>query len=378
MSKHTYYIGMESSNGYVKSTSSVNVGEVDTYLNTLTTIKDPNVYLASQSRIENLDHKVNRDKSNDVYEIIAGVDPKPTYYKVGQRPTTDDIKGFSEEGTSKYSRKEWIAANLIAVYRQLENEDFRGCTINLVTGLPTNHSVDTELKQDIINSLTKTYTVNGRNLRISNVSILPQADSSFFNDLLDFEGKLNEEFLNDVTSEDEDQQTTILYYDIGYGTTDVKTVVDFAIDPIRKKELAGMEKQFVDMMDVAIGENALLADAELLLVEKQLRKHGNLDVDGIKVDIVAERNEILERFAEEIVDVIEKAPFKKMKINEHRFVGGGAIIMEDYVMKALKNKYVKNKSQIDKYKFIKGEDENYLQFTNCLGFYKMCVKKYSK
>ena len=132
--------------------------------------------------------------------------------------------------------------------------------------------------------------------------------------------------------EDEDQQTTILYYDIGYGTTDVKTVVDFAIDPIRKKELAGMEKQFVDMMDVAIGENALLADAELLLVEKQLRKHGNLDVDGIKVDIVAERNEILERFAEEIVDVIEKAPFKKMKINEHRFVGGGAIIMEDYVM----------------------------------------------
>lgn len=378
MSKHTYFIGMESSNGYVKATSNVNVGEVDTYLNTLTTITDSNVYLASKSRIENLKHKANRDKSNDVYEIISGFDPKPSYYKVGQRPTTDDIKGFSEEGTSKYSRKDWIAANLIAVYRQLENEDFIGCSINLVTGLPTNHSVDPDLKKEIIESLTKTYTVNGRNLRITNVSILPQADASFFNDLLDFEGDLNEEFLDEVTSEDEDQQTTILYYDIGYGTTDVKTVVDFAVDPKRKKELPGMEKQFVDMMIYAERKNPLLADAEPLLVEKQLRKHGNLDVDGIIVDIVTERNEILERFAEEIVDVIERAPFKKMKINEHRFVGGGAIIMEDYVMKALQNKYVKNKTQIDKYKFIKGEDENYLQYTNCLGFYKMCVKKYSK
>jgi molecular chaperone GrpE (heat shock protein) len=385
MSKR-YFIGEESSNGNLKATSNVNPGKVDKYLNTVT-IANEHDYVTSQERIKSLNPKQrkNRNKSNDVYEIKFPLKQEPYYYKVGKRPDNGEARGFSTSGkkvsnTSKYSEDDWIASNIIAVYRQLEDEDFERTQINLVTGLPTVFSKNTQLKDDIITALTKTYTINGKVLRISNVSILPQADASFFNDLFDLEGNVNEEFLEEVSVKDEEEQTTLMYYDIGYGTTDVKAVIEYAIDPKRKAELDGMEKQYLNMKAAAVEKNGLLEGTDLLVLEKQLREHGYIEIedDGISEDITTKRELILEKFAEKIVNVVDRAEFSDLKVNQHRFCGGGSIVMEKYIMKALQKKYTRNPSQIDKYKFIKSEDEEYPIKTNCLGFYKMCVKKYDK
>ncbi|MCM3005690.1 hypothetical protein [Priestia koreensis] len=361
MSK-SIFIGMEASNGYVKATSNITKGEVDTYLNTLTPVSE-DVYNASQSE----------DSLEEVYSIQLPLETETQYYKVNKTITSDEQIFFSDDDKSKYTSDEWIMANLIAVYRQIQSTDFAGVNMYLVTGLPTNHSKDENLKKEIKRVLTKSYTVNGKIVRIHDVSIIPQGDASFFNDLITVEGEFDPEFLKETTPDDEDQQSTLLYFDIGFGTTDVKTVIDYAIVPTKSKELPGMEAQWVKVMDKAIEENPELAGIEILGVEKQLRSGGEIDINKEKANVSLDRDKILLAFAKQLVGTIGKAPFKGMLIDQIRFVGGGTIVMEPYIKEVLKDKYKDNPEHIKKFKFIKNS-----QATNALGFYKMCLKKYNQ
>lgn len=354
----SYYIGMEASNGYVKATSNVANGEVDTYLNTLRPV--------SEAEYENQDSEAKAE----VFKFQTGVE-KPKYFKVGQTLTSDEQIYFSDDDKGKYTSLDWLAANMIAIYRQLEEEQFEGAPIYVVTGLPTNHSRDEQLKEEMQKALTKTFVINDRSIRVNDVTIVPQGDASFYNDFLTDEGELNEEFLKETASEDEDQQSTILYFDLGFGTCDIKTVVDYTVIPNKSKELPGMEAQWVKAMDSAIEKNPAFASVEILGVEKQLRQGGTLKINNEKADVTDERNEILNQYARQLIGAITKAPFKGMLITQCRFVGGGTMIMKEYISNFLKEKFESNPEHIKTFKFIPNS-----QATNARGFYKVCVKKY--
>lgn len=355
------FIGMEASNGYVKATSNV-TWEVDSYLNTLTPVSKE-VYEASKNTDE------------EVYSFQEGLDPKIRYFKVGKTITSDEQIYFSSDAKSKYTETNWVAANMIAVYRQLKSVDIHNTPIYLLTGVPTDHSRDEDLKKDIKEVLTKTYTINEKIIKLTDASVLPQADASFFNDLLlldkDLNIEINEEFIKETTPDVEDQQSVIIYFDLGFGTGDIKTVIDYNIVPEKSKQIPGMEAQWVKVMNEAVKKNPELAGIEIMAVEKQLQKGGKISINNESVNVDLERDSILMDFGQYCIGLLEKAPFKGMLKTQIRFVGGGPIVMKPYIRESLKDKYKSNPKHIEKFKFV-----NNSQGTNCLGFFKMCVKKY--
>ncbi|WP_042351032.1 ParM/StbA family protein [Bacillus massiliigorillae] len=357
------YLGLEASNGYCKAASNL-TSTVDSYLNTLT-IVDKDVYNAN---------KGDNGVANGVYEVVTGVNRIPQYFKVGQSITNlDEQVYFSDDDKLKYSDPNWIIANMILIYRQIQEREV-GVPIFVVTGLPTNHSQDEDLKNEIIEALSQRFLINGRSIQLSGVSIIPQGDGSFYNDLIDSStGEFNKEFLKVTAPEDEDQQSVISYIDIGFGTTDIKTVIDYTVSSKFKKELSGMEKQWIDILQKATSKNSEFAGVEVLAVEKQLRKGGELKFDREKVNVSQEWSDTLQKFAASIVGALTKAPFKGLTFNQIRFVGGGSIVLEPMIREFLNEKYKKNTDHLEKFVFVPNP-----QFANCNGFQKMCQRKYSK
>lgn len=363
------FVGYEASNGYVKSYSNV-TEEVDTYLNTLTEI-DEDTY---EREVENNSTNLKDPVTSQVYKVQFNLQD-PMYFRVGKSITSEDQVFFSTDDKDKYEDLEWLAANFISIYRQIQSIDYVASTpIYLATGLPTNHSKDKALREQLKEVLKRQVEVNDKKFRIQDVAVVPQGDASFFNDLLTFEGEINQQFLAETKPEDEDQQSIILYYDIGFGTTDIKTVVDYSLDPDKVKELSGMEKVWTEVLNAAKAKNAELNRYDVLAVEKQLRTGGKININYEEANVTTERQKALDAFAKQLIDALGKTPFKKLVFNQVRFVGGGAIAMEKPIKDYLKVKYAKNLKHTNKFKFLDDIEES--QFTNCYGFYKICVKKF--
>ena len=368
MSNNPIFVGYEASMGYVKSYSNV-TEEFDTYRNTLTEITESMYEDHINGNTDGFE-----DPTKQVYKVEFQL-REPMYFRIGQDVTSQDTDGFNYNSKEKYSKQKWLAANFIAIYRQVSKEDITPATpIYIATGLPTNHSVDKKLRESIKENLKQVVTVNGKSLRVFDAAVVPQGDASFFNDLFTLEGEVNSDFIEETTPKIKNQQSILLYFDIGFVTTDIKTVKDYSMS-FESIQLSGMEQNFDKILGYLEEKNVNLYGINVLAVEEQLREGGEIEFDYEEADLTDERNLVLSKFAQQLIDTVDKNPFDQMLVTQVRFVGGGAIVMEEYIKEYLKDKFESNPKKAERFKFLKDIKES--PFTNCLGFYKVCVKKFS-
>lgn len=352
--KLEFYVGTECGNGFVKSCSNVKeYGKVDIYLNTLKTVEKSD-YEKSQ-----LGSGYNKD---EVYSIDG------KYYIVGKKPNKDEDT-LDNSDKSRYFSDKFKVALLISIYRQIKDvPNHSSYNTYVVTGLPTEHSEDEGLKEEIEKFYKKTHTINNSTIRISGLEAIAQGEAAFYSELYN-NGEESEDYILETTPDIEDMEFNTLYIDLGHVTTDFRRIRDYSV--VDGSQMYGMQRTWKQLIKIAKEQNSGLAKHPALTLEEQLRKSGFIDIQKETANVSKERDILLKEYAKEIIGKISQA-FNDIYFDSIRFCGGGSILMKDYLLAEIKEKHKTNLRHIERYKFLDNPQER-----NSLGYLEACYQIYN-
>lgn len=216
------FVGGESANSFIKMVSSVSKLDVagnpivDTYLNTLTEVDRYDAY-----------DEISGTLRPQYYEVDG------VYYQVGLKAETSEQDNSYLDGIERYKHPNFKIETLIAIYRQLERDNKFDEPIYYVTGVPIKHfnkTVEETIRDVLVTNVP--HIVNGKPINIKYVKVIKQALSSYYNDLLDNNARPNADFYLSI------KDKNLLYFDIGWGTSDVQRIVD--CKPLGDSHLEGV------------------------------------------------------------------------------------------------------------------------------------------
>lgn len=357
MRRQLLYVGFESANSYIKAVGSESNGEVDVYLNTLTD--------SSKEDYENSTNGL--AKTSDVVYEIEG-----HYFKVGKKPTQAKKQDSSSSSSiTRYKSPEYRWESLIAIFRQVENVLQDNAVIRVVTGVPTNHAVDPDAEKFIQNNLCGKHKVNGKELYIGSVDVISQGESTFFSEVFTDEAGINNEFVLEVSNPDEDEITQLLYIDIGHGTTDYRVVSDFSTFETENFEITGISEVWNELLKFAKEKFPKITASKptVLALEKYFQTTGTFEYKKVDIDVSAKREELLQEYANKVIKTIYTDAFRDLTFDQIRITGGGAIALENYLLKSIDQIEQGDKKLKERYVFL---DKNIRQKSNALGYLRYC------
>lgn len=355
------FIGGESANSFVKMVSSLSKLDaagnpiVDTYLNTLTEVDKYDAYDDISGALRPKHYEIN------------GV-----YYQVGLRAETSEQDNSYLDGIERYKHPNFKIETLIAIYRQLEKKNCFNEPIYYVTGVPVKHfnkTVEDTIKDILISDAP--HLVNGKPINIKDVKVIKQALSSYYNDLLDNNAKPNASFYKAI------KEKNILYFDIGWGTSDVQRIVDRK--PLGDAHLDGVKSIIDKVYKDAISLGTIESDKLKALGVPKLGFHNTIKTSILKcsrdmeLDMTKSRNKHVSSFLNSMSRLI-KSDFEISNIDTVYFCGGGAIALERDIKQHFKEFFGYNDIQMEKkFVFISGAQQS-----NARGYYKFALKYFRK
>jgi hypothetical protein len=312
-------IGFEAANSFVKATSTITAGEVDTYLNTLTRYPE-------SAAIDDFTNAIKRG----FYKI------GDAFYKPGQDLKTKDTETSSSTKGNRYTSpdRKYYRECLVAIYKQLEKEKIRDVfneNIYVVTGIPVKDVKNYEKDiQELLLANDGKHTVNNKTFTIKGVKVISQGLSGFYDEAVGFDG----EFLADFVNEAEEKE--YLYTDIGFGSTDFQWISDLA--PREARGMEGFGTVISEINNWAKKQDTGYADDNLedFALIKPLIKGNVLNVTVNEVTV--DKDEFFLSFATKVITRLEQDPFKITMYQKIKFCGGGAIALKSYLIKALNDK----------------------------------------
>ena len=355
------FVGGESANSFIKMVSSVSKLDVagnpivDTYLNTLTEV----------------------DKY-DAYDDISGIlrpgyyEVEGIYYQVGLKAETSEQDNSYLDGIERYKHPNFKIETLIAIYRQLERDNKFDEPIYYVTGVPIKHfnkTVEETIKDVLIRNTP--HIVNGKPINIKNVKVIKQALSSYYNDLLDNDARPNADFYLSI------KEKNLLYFDIGWGTSDVQRIVDGK--PLGDSHLEGVITIVDKIYKDAISLNTIESDKLKALGVPKLGFHNVIKTGILKcsrdteLDMSKSRKKHVSSFLNSI-SRLTKSDFELSNIDTIYFCGGGSIALERDIKQHFKEFFGYNDIQMEKkFVFVSGAQQS-----NARGYYKFALKYFRK
>lgn len=343
------FLGTECGNGFTKSCF---LGKEDNYLNTLYEVEESDYNKGS------LAVKVNQD---EVFKVGG------RYFKVGKKPLSKEYITFNSTDKNKYFKEEFKAAFLISLFRQLRAvRDFSTCNIYVVTGVPTEHAEDDQLRDEISKFYEKTHTVNDQTIRIKGLEVIAQGEAAFYSEVYR-QGKENAEYILETTPKIEGTEFNIMYVDLGHKTCDYRLINDYSVRG--GAEIEGMEDIWTQLIKMAQKQNRALIGFSPLLLEEQLREGGEIDIEDETADVTVERDAILSKYAERILDRLKMGEFAEKRLHSIRFCGGGSLALRPYLEKKIAETHKENPKLINRYKFLENP-----QTRNAVGYLEACYQ----
>ena len=341
--------GGECGNGFVKSCFR---GEVDTYLNTLYEVEE------SDYNKKALSVTVNKD---EVFKVNG------RYFKVGKKPLGKDYITLNSTDKNKYFTDNFRDAFLISIYKQLRTvEDFSSCNTYVVTGLPTEHAEDEQLREEISKFYEKTHMVNDQTFRIKGLEVIAQGEACFYSEVYK-DGEENAEYILETTPSIEGTEFNTMYVDLGHKTCDYRLINDYSVQS--GYEIPGMEDIWTKLIKVAQKQNRALIGFQPLLLEEQLRSSGKIDIEDETADVTNERDQLLSQYAKDILSELKKGEFANKILHSIRFCGGGSLAMRPYLDKAIDDMHKENPKHKKRYKFLENP-----QSRNSIGYLEACYQ----
>lgn len=353
------FIGGESANSFIKMVSSESKLDVagnpivDTYLNTLTEVDRYDAY-----------DDISGSLRPQHYEIDG------VYYQVGLKAETSEQDNSYLDGIERYKHPNFKIETLIAIYRQLEKSGKFDEPIYYVTGVPIKHFNKT-VEDTIREVLIANHTVNNKPINIKGVKVIKQALSSYYNDLLNNEAKPNADFYLSV------KEKNLLYFDIGWGTSDVQRIVDGK--PFGDGHLEGVITIVDKIYKDAISMRTLESDKLKALGVPKLGFHNVIKTGILKcsrdmeLDMSKSRKKHVSSYLN-AVSRLTKSDFELSNIDIVYFCGGGAIALERDIKTHFKDFFGYNDIQMEKkFVFVSGAQQS-----NARGYYKFALKYFKK
>lgn len=355
------FIGGESANSFIKMVSSESKLDVagnpivDTYLNTLTEVDKYDAYDDVSGKLRPQHYEVD------------GV-----YYQVGLKAETSEQDNSYLDGIERYKHPNFRIETLIAIYRQLEKNNKFDEPIYYVTGVPIKHfnkTVEETIREVLI--ANGNNVVNGKPINIKEVKVIKQALSSYYNDLLDYNAKPNANFYLSV------KDKNLLYFDIGWGTSDVQRIVDGK--PMGDGHLDGVITIVDRIYKDAISLGTIESDKLKALGVPKLGFHNVVKTGILKcsrdmeLDMSKSRKKHVASFLN-AMSRLTKSDFEISNIDTIYFCGGGAIALEDDIKQHFKDFFGYNDIQASKkFIFVSGAQQS-----NARGYYKFALKYFRK
>lgn len=355
------FIGGESANSFIKMVSSVSKLDVagnpivDTYLNTLTEVDKYDAY-----------DEISGALRPQYYEVDS------VYYQVGLKAETSEQDNSYLDGIERYKHPNFKIETLIAIYRQLERDNKFDEPIYYVTGVPIKHFNKTveETIRDVLVA-NAPHVVNGKPINIKGVKVIKQALSSYYNDLLDNNAKPNADFYLSI------KDKNLLYFDIGWGTSDVQRIVDGK--PLGDSHLEGVITIVEKIYKDAISLGTIESDKLKALGVPKLGFHNAIKTGILKcsrdteLDMSKSRKKHVSSFLNS-VSRLTKSDFELSNIDTVYFCGGGAIALERDIKQHFKEFFGYNDIQMEKkFVFVAGAQQS-----NARGYYKFALKYFRK
>lgn len=370
-------VGLDMANGFVKGACSrdLNPKSVDIYLNTLT-VSNENEYKQFTSGVS----------TEEVYFING------EYYKVN----LGKIKGlthhnFTSRNDRKYKEPLWQTAFIIGVYRQIKDLRLDFCKLYVTTGLPANDDKKNSIKRHLKEVFENEHCVNGKKFTIEELFFIGQGSASFFNDLyqVDEEGntQVNRKYLAETAPLNNNSVSKVLYVDFGFGTRDSRLTVDYSLQPDSDEGPGMVEvwESIIKELTVINGNddeetkerkeaNEWLSGLKIHNIEDQIREGKEIRKGEIAVDISEAFEKKMYEYAKETIrSLYIGGEFDNQEYDQVRFVGGGSIPLEKYLVRAI-DEYHATETEKKIYKFV-----SHPQTTNCIGYTKFglaSAKKY--
>ena len=355
------FVGGESANSFIKMVSSESKLDiagnpiVDTYLNTLTEVDKYDAYDDVSGKLRPQHYEVD------------GI-----YYQVGLKAETSEQDNSYLDGIERYKHPNFKIETLIAIYRQLEKSDKFDEPIYYVTGVPIKHfnkTVEETIREVLITNAP--HTVNNKPINIKDVKVIKQALSSYYNDLLDNNANPNADFYLSI------KEKNLLYFDIGWGTSDVQRIVDRK--PMGDSHLDGVITIVDRIYKDAISLSTIESDKLKALGVPKLGFHNVIKTGMLKcsrdmeLDMKKSRDKHVASFLNS-VSRLTKSDFELSNIDTIYFCGGGSIALENDIKQHFKNVFGYNDIQMEKkFVFVSGAQQS-----NARGYYKFALKYFRK
>lgn len=257
-------------------------------------------------------------------------------YKVHHRNFIDTIKFEGRYNTNEFRLLASFAIGELA--KDFEEAKDGLIEVKIVTGVPTNDFNKASVKS-IIDVLKADHniTINGErlNIRVNEVLVLPQPVGTVYNEMLDGEGYLKNETL-------QDEHITVV--DCGGGTLLIDTLTNMNLsDSGRIQQDFGAFRIYENIVNLCIKEQILGISS--LKVEEILRNNTNNE-DGyyykpnknesINITKIVEKAKI--KYTRELLNIINSTLKGTSTIDTLLFTGGGAnLIDREQVLNSFKH-----------------------------------------
>ena len=332
------YVGVECANSFTKSYTEDR--EPLVYPNTTTEIKDT-YYTSSQfnttEETDTTPFNVKRDDTDtNAFDLNTIYTYKGVNYRIGH---TKSAESSGSNDAERYFQPAYERELITALANSCDNED----AIIFTTGIPSAHY---NYRDDIEHALNKLFVgehsikINGKTktFTILKAHVILQPLGTFYYTFIRPDGTPYLEMVERYTS------NRVLVADLGWGTSDIASIFDFALDSELPSRLHRAAKDYNRLLlneikivykDKGLGN----AEIDLLDLDTQLRENDNKLVYGNEVYDVSEIvNRVQPAFVSDLAKELKK-DYTPDDYNTFIFTGGSSLLFKDRLIENFTNKF---------------------------------------
>lgn len=332
------YVGVECANSFTKSFTDDR--EPLVYPNTTTEIKDTyytDNQFSTKENVSATPFNVTREESNeDTFDLNTIYTYKGVNYRIGH---TKSSESSSSNDVERYFQPTYERELITALANSCDDDD----AIIFTTGIPSAHY---NYREDIEKSLNEkfvgehTIKINGKSktFTILKAHCILQPLGTFYYTFLQLDGTPYLQMVERYTG------NRVLVADLGWGTSDIASIFDFALDSVLPSRLHRAAKDYnralLNEINISFKDSGLgNAEIDLLDLDTQLRENNNHIVYGNETYDVSE---IVEKVKPAFVAELAKELKKDYTPDDYDtfiFTGGSTALFEKELVENFKNRF---------------------------------------